>query len=141
MTSVTAPVDMDSLRHAQAWPVDALAFDPESYRFLSCDELGELDRGAEKARRHGLVFRPISWVVPGVVCEGYNVLSAPPKVGKTRLAHQLLMSVDMGSDWLGREVRQGPALFIALEDTLASLTERERALLGYDEDLVSQGVG
>jgi len=133
--SVPVAEQFPDLRHADAWPDDALCFDPGQNRFLSQGEAQFLGRGVDKLRRHSLIFRPLVEVVPGVVYEGYNIMSAPPKLGKTRLAHQLMTSVDMGVDWLGREVRQAPVLSIAMEDTLASVVTREQQFYPSSEAL------
>lgn len=127
---VPTPVTVEQLDNPDVWPPDATLYDRTVSRFLSSEEAATLAQGIDKKHLHQLVFRPLVEVVPGVLYEGYNVLSAPPKIGKTIIAHQLMMAVDMGSDWLGRSVRQGPVLFFGLEDTLASVFARDLRLAG-----------
>lgn len=139
---VPATVTPTQLGHADAWPPAATIYDTQTHAFLSAIEAAALAQGIDKRRRHSLVFRPLVEAVPGVLFEGYNILSAPPKIGKTIIAHQLMIAVDMGRDWLDRPVRQGPVLFFGLEDSLASATARERRLLGDGlEEFVTGGAG
>lgn len=138
VTAVQAP---PQLADPDSWPLGATVYDRDAGRFLTRDEARELGKGITKQRLHALVFRPLVEVVPDTLFEGYNVLSAPPKIGKTVIMHQLLISVDMGQDWLGRPCRQGPVLFIGLEDTLQSVKSRDERLAPDLDTYITGGAG
>lgn len=140
---VVATATREQLADPEAWPVDSSIYDRTVEQFLNSDQARLLAAGIDKPHLHSLVFRPLVEVVPDLVFEGYNVISAPPKIGKTIIMHQLMIAVDMGEDWLGRPCRQGPVLFFGLEDTLASVTARDRRLVGEQrlEQFVTGGAG
>lgn len=84
-------------------------------------------------------FPPLEWVVEGVLPEGSYLLSARPKVGKSWLALQICLGVAFGESVLGRDVKQGKAIYLALEDNHRRLQSRLQKLrpTGYaTEDLV-----
>jgi hypothetical protein len=105
---------------------------------------GELDRlENERPRSHPTVGRvcdlmheqlpEIQWVIPGLVSQGFGYLAAQPGAGKTWMLLQWALAVSSGGHVFGHvKVKSGPVLFLALEDTKASLQERIR-LLGYDD--------
>jgi AAA domain len=71
------------------------------------------------------------WAVPGIVAEGVNLFAGPPKVGKSWLSLGLGLSVATGGKALGSiVVDQGPALYLALEDTPRRLKTRLAKMLG-----------
>jgi hypothetical protein len=84
-------------------------------------------------------FPPLEWVVGGILPEGSYLLSARPKVGKSWLGLQICLGVAYGESVLGREVKQGKAVYLALEDNHRRLQSRLRQLrpTGYaTEDLI-----
>jgi len=84
-------------------------------------------------------FPPLEWVVSGILPEGSYLLSARPKVGKSWLGLQICLGVAYGESVLGREVKQGKAIYLALEDNYRRLQSRLRQLrpTGYaTEDLI-----
>lgn len=84
-------------------------------------------------------FPPLEWVVEGILPEGSYLLSARPKVGKSWLGLQICLGVAYGESVLGREVKQGKAVYLALEDNHRRLQSRLRQLRpsGYaTEDLI-----
>jgi hypothetical protein len=84
-------------------------------------------------------FPPLEWVVGGILPEGSYLLSARPKVGKSWLGLQICLGVAYGESVLGREVKQGKAVYLALEDNHRRLQSRLRQLRpsGYaTEDLI-----
>lgn len=84
-------------------------------------------------------FPPPKWAVPGLLCEGLNVIVSPPKVGKSWLALGLSVAVASGGVALGRvQVQQGDVLYLALEDTPRRLQRRLRTVLA--EDLAPEGL-
>ena len=77
-------------------------------------------------------FPPLSWAVPGIVPEGFGLLTGPPKVGKSWLTLGLVLAVASGGVALGK-VPTGyprPVLLLALEDGDRRLQARCRTLLG-----------
>lgn len=68
-----------------------------------------------------------------VTGSGLTLLGGKPKLGKSWLALQITKAVATGGTVLGREVRQGGALFCALEDGAQRLQERIRKL-GFQRD-------
>ncbi len=84
-------------------------------------------------------FPPLEWVVDGILPEGSYLLSARPKVGKSWLGLQICLGVAYGEPVLGRDVKQGKAIYLALEDNHRRLQSRLRQLrpTGYaTEDLI-----
>ncbi|GAB3265244.1 AAA family ATPase [Kineosporia babensis] len=76
-------------------------------------------------------FPPPKWAVPGLLCEGVSLLAGPPKVAKSWLLLALSLAVASGGQALGAiPVRQGPVLYLALEDTPRRLKSRMGQLLG-----------
>lgn len=135
----TAGEVMDAL----GLPLSALWAPPELGYF---DPTDELRWTAIRVRDHGALgdrFRlkelmavdlpPISWAVPGVVPEGLTLLAGPPKLGKSWLVLDLAISVAAGREFLGAELRQGEALYLALEDNPRRLQGRARMLLGRED--------
>ncbi|MGL5406328.1 MAG: AAA family ATPase [Propionibacteriaceae bacterium] len=77
-------------------------------------------------------FPPVSWVVPGVMPEGFGLLIGAPKMGKSWLTLDLCLALAMGGRALGA-IDVGPArpvLLLALEDGERRLQDRARHLLG-----------
>lgn len=57
------------------------------------------------------------WVVDGFLGEGcLSLLAGKPGAGKTTLARDLALRIAQGGTWLGRTVKQGPVLYLALEE-------------------------
>src|SRR3569833_1408272 len=76
-------------------------------------------------------FTPPVWAVPGIICEGVNLLCGPPKVGKSWASLGLGLSVAAGARALDAiPVEGGPVLYLALEDTPRRLQSRMGKLLG-----------
>lgn len=58
------------------------------------------------------------WVVENILAQdGFSILAAKPKIGKTTVAKQLITCVVQGNSFLNRKVKQGKCLFLALEDS------------------------
>jgi hypothetical protein len=71
------------------------------------------------------VFPEPKWAVPGLLCEGMNLLAGAPKVGKSWMALGLGVAVASGGRALGTiHVDQGGCLYLALEDTGRRLQDR-----------------
>ncbi|PPK65770.1 AAA family ATPase [Actinokineospora auranticolor] len=70
------------------------------------------------------------WAVPGLLCEGLNILAGAPKLGKSWLSLGLGASISTGEPALGVvDVDKGPVLYCALEDTGRRLQRRRRHML------------
>ncbi len=70
------------------------------------------------------------WAVPGVLCEGLNLLAGAPKVGKSWFALDIAVAVASGGKALGRiDVEAGDVLYLALEDTPRRMQDRLRKVL------------
>jgi RecA-family ATPase len=67
---------------------------------------------------------PLSRAVAGLLPEGFGILSAAPKVGKSWLVLSLGLAVAIGTPFLGVPVAQRPGLYLALEDGKRRLQER-----------------
>lgn len=77
------------------------------------------------------VFPEPRWAVPGLIAEGLNMLVGAPKLGKSWLCLGLAVSIASGGKALGKiDVKQGPVLYAALEDTPRRLQNRLNMVLG-----------
>lgn len=85
-------------------------------RFVSSEELGRKE------------LPPIKYAVEGLIPEGYTVLSAPQKTGKSWLAQQMCLAVAKGEDFLGRKTVKGTAIYFALEDCEKFAQDRQRVI-------------
>ncbi|MDR7400554.1 MAG: AAA family ATPase [Armatimonadota bacterium] len=79
-----------------------------------------------------------TWLVDGLLpAGGLSVLVAKPKTGKSTLARALAVAVAQGREFLGRKVRQGPVLLLALEERPADVRRHLRQLgLRADDPLL-----
>ena len=83
---------------------------------LRSEELGEKD------------LPPIRYAVEGMIPEGYTVLSASPKMGKSWMAQQMCLAVAQGKEFLGRRTTKGKAIYIALEDCEKFAQDRQKMI-------------
>ncbi|MDR0848894.1 MAG: helicase RepA family protein [Propionibacteriaceae bacterium] len=75
-------------------------------------------------------FPPLQFMVPGVLPEGFGVLVAPPKAGKSWLCLAFCLAVVTGGVALGcLTVRKRPVVYLALEDGDKRMKRRLKALL------------
>jgi DNA-binding transcriptional ArsR family regulator len=94
-------------------------------RLDSLRDTGTIPRGIAAPDLIRLPVEPVRWVVPGLISQGFGYLAAKPGAGKTWLMLQWAVSVASGGKVLGEiDVQAAPVLFLALEDTKASLKER-----------------
>lgn len=71
------------------------------------------------------VFPPMKWAVEGFIPTGLTVLAGNPKVGKSILTLNICSAISLGGCVFGNiPVKQGSALYLALEDTERRLQER-----------------
>jgi AAA domain/FaeA-like protein len=75
-------------------------------------------------------FPPLQWTVPGIIPEGFGLLVAPPKAGKSWLAADIGLASAAGGVALNRlRVGQRPVLYLALEDGHRRLQDRFRKIM------------
>src|SRR5258708_6005865 len=75
------------------------------------------------------VFPELHWAIPGIMPEGFGLLIAPPKAGKSWLAASIGLTCQAGGLALGViPVEPRPVLYLALEDGHRRLQSRFRAL-------------
>jgi RecA-family ATPase len=75
----------------------------------------------------------LSWTVPGLVPQGFGIVAAAPKLGKSWLVLSLGLAVASGTLFLGVLVEQRPVLYLALEDGQRRLQERQRRILDFPQ--------
>jgi hypothetical protein len=91
--------------------------------------LARIKNGADLDRRQ---FPPLTWVVPGLIPEGFGLMTGPPKLGKSWAVLGVCLALASGGDALGK-IPVGdprPVLLLALEDGDRRLQGRCRYLLG-----------
>jgi hypothetical protein len=75
-------------------------------------------------------FPEPKWAVPGLLCEGVNMLAGAPKLGKSWMSLGLGAAIANGDPALNSiDVERGPVLYCALEDTGRRLQRRRRQML------------
>ncbi len=72
------------------------------------------------------VFPPRRFLVDGLIGTGLTVLAGAPKAGKSFLSLQLSQSITGNTPFLGHEVEEGSALYLAYEDGLPRIQDRIR---------------
>lgn len=91
------------------------------------DPLAEMFNGAWLDSQQ---FPPLEYAVAGIIPEGFGLLVAPPKAGKSWLVCGIGLSCAAG--WLALErirVDKRPVLYLALEDGPRRLQSRSRSLM------------
>jgi DNA-binding transcriptional ArsR family regulator len=78
-------------------------------------------------------FPALKWIVKRHLPEGCSLLLGKPKIGKSWLALDIALAVAEGGECLGKDVREGDVLLLALEDSPRRLQRRLRAMLGQRE--------
>lgn len=79
-------------------------------------------------------FPPLEFVVEGLITEGLTLLAGKPKMGKSWMALDMVMSVAIGCETLGsRPCKKGTTLYCALEDNPRRL--RRRMLQSYGDQI------
>lgn len=65
------------------------------------------------------------WLWEGILPSGgLSLVVAKPKVGKTTMALNLAVAVSRGADFLGRKTRQGPVVYLALEEKRSEVKQK-----------------
>ncbi len=70
------------------------------------------------------VYKPIEFVVDGLIANGLYILAGAPKVGKSWLSLDVCLSIAKGENILGHETRCGTALYLCLEDSFERIQKR-----------------
>jgi hypothetical protein len=87
--------------------------------------------GVDAADLLALDLPPLRWIVPDVIPVGTTIIAAPPKIGKSCLVYQVAVEASIGGELLGRRVKPGSVLYLALEDgELRGQTRLRAALAG-----------
>jgi len=91
---------------------------------------GLLDGLRDGAWLDAQVFPPLEWSVDGIVPEGFGLLVAPPKAGKSWWVAGVGLACAGGGYALGKiAVDKRPVLYLALEDGHRRLQSRFRTLM------------
>ena len=81
-------------------------------------------------------FPPLAWAVPGLIPEGFGLLTGPPKAGKSWFGLGVALGVATGGAALSIPTgRPRPVLLLALEDGDRRLQARARHLLPAGESI------
>ena len=60
------------------------------------------------------VYKPIEFVIDGLLAQGLYILAGAPKVGKSWLALDMCLSIAKGESVLGQKTLQGTALYFSV---------------------------
>jgi DNA-binding transcriptional ArsR family regulator len=81
-----------------------------------------------------MTFKPLKYVVPGILVEGLTVLAGKPKIGKSWLLLHAAIAVARGGFTLGElHCIEGDVLYLALEDNARRMQARMTKLLGVSQ--------
>ena len=69
-------------------------------------------------------LKPIEFCVDGMISSGLFILAGAPKVGKSWLALDIVLSIAKGEKVLGRETKSGSALYLCIEDSYTRIQNR-----------------
>lgn len=111
-------------------------FDGDPVELASKDDdiaAGRLIRRAEMVTLGGMMatdYPEPSWVVPGIMSEGLNILAGAPKKGKSILALNLALTIAGGGVALGKRVIATDVLYLSLEDKHRRIKFRALKMLG-----------
>lgn len=70
------------------------------------------------------VYKPIEFVVDGLIGQGLYILAGAPKIGKSWLSLDICLSIAKGEKVLGKEISKGTVLYLCLEDSFARIQNR-----------------
>ena len=70
------------------------------------------------------VYKPIEFVIEGLIAQGLYILAGAPKVGKSWLALGMCLSIAKGENVLGQQTIQGTVLYLCLEDSYVRIQKR-----------------
>jgi hypothetical protein len=79
----------------------------------------------------------VSWLLEDTLpVGGFSATVAKPKVGKSTLARNLALKVAKGTPFLGKEVKQGPVIYLALEEKRSEVKKHFRDMGATGEEEV-----
>lgn len=70
------------------------------------------------------VYKPIEFVIDGLIAQGLYILAGAPKVGKSWLSLDICFSIAKGEKVLEHETKCGTALYLCLEDSFERIQKR-----------------
>lgn len=70
------------------------------------------------------VYKPVEFVVDGLIAQGLYILAGAPKVGKSWLSLDICLSIAKGEKVLEHETKCGTALCLCLEDSFERIQKR-----------------
>jgi len=77
----------------------------------------------------------IDWLVDRMLSEGgISVIAGPPKSGKSTIIRQLSVATAQGGNFLGRDLKQGPVVYLALEEQEALVYSQFKSLGVVEDD-------
>ena len=80
--------------------------------------------------------REVEWLVEGVLpADGLSLIVSAPKVGKSTLGRCLAVATATGGEWLGRSVKRGDVVHLALEERPATVRGHYDALGAPDDGI------
>lgn len=82
---------------------------------------------------------PPSWVVRDLIRDGLNLLTAPPKAGKSTLTRWIALCLATGTPVLDREVHAGAVLLVSLEDGEATILQDVEVMNRQIPEATSRG--
>ena len=82
------------------------------------------------------VYKPIEFVIDGLLAQGLYILAGAPKVGKSWLALDMCLSIAKGEKILGLKTSQGTALYLCLEDSYVRIQNRLYEITDVDRKSV-----
>jgi hypothetical protein len=79
-------------------------------------------------------FPPLRFLVHGLMPEGTILIAGKPKSGKSWLVLNVMLASTLGASFLDRSVKQGKALYLALEDNPRRMQSRLTILMRKHQD-------
>lgn len=86
--------------------------------------LPAMPQGITAAALKSKTFKPVAWVIPGLIPDGLTMLAGKPKLGKSWLMLHAAAAVARGGFVLDQKCAQGDVLYAALEDNQRRLRDR-----------------
>ena len=123
MQSVVTQVFRSDVNAAQALAAVTEKFQPLIDKLAENDRLDGGIISADELMR--LETPEMNWPISGILPEGFALIGAPPKTGKSAMGLQLALSIALGGKALGNApTQQGDVLYLALEDSPARMKDR-----------------
>ena len=105
--------------------LDAIAAAAERRRTAAAETAERASPFYRARELHGIPVPAREWHVEGIIpANQVTILGGDGGVGKSLLALQLAVATAAGRCWIGRQVREGPALYLSAEDDRDELHRR-----------------